>query len=110
MRVSREMSFVASHSHHGMLREPQHAHEFRVVVTMEGAPNEEGFICDFRAVKRTFNRLVKLDGQDLDTLFEFPTSEVLARHIWHKLEPHFPLYSVEVKEKAHSAATYFGET
>lgn len=112
MRVSREIVFNAVHSHHGMLREPKHGHEYHVIVTMEGRPNVEGFVCDFRAVKRLFNKLVRkeFEGKDLDTLFEFPTAEVLARDIWNKLVPLFPLHSITVKEKPHSTAVYYGET
>lgn len=110
MRVSREIGFKASHSHHGMMYEPVHPHEFTVRITMEGELNEEGFICDFRAVKRLFNRLVtkELSGVNLDTIFEFATSENLAAWIWKKLDPFFPLYSIEVREKPHSSAVYFG--
>ena len=57
MEVSREVSFHAFHSHRGMLSEPVHDHEFKVRILLEGEPNEEGFICDFRAVKRIFNRV-----------------------------------------------------
>lgn len=110
MRVSREISFKAMHSHRGMLSEPVHPHEFFVRVTMEGSPNEEGFVCDFRAVKRLFNKLVsqRLEGRNLDDFFEFATSENLAVWIWEQLDTFFPLYSVEVREKPHSSAVYFG--
>jgi len=110
MRVSREIEFKAVHSHHGMMTEPQHGHNYRVVICMEGEPNEEGFVCDFRAVKRIFKNVV-LDGVEetsLDLIFEYPTAEVIASWIWHKLTPFFPLYSVEVKEKTNSWAIYYG--
>lgn len=110
MRVSREIGFRASHSHHGMMYEPVHPHDFTVRITMEGELNEEGFICDFRAVKRLFNRLIaqELSGINLDTRFEFATSENLAIWIWGKLDKFFPLYAIEVREKPHSSAVYFG--
>ena len=110
MRVSREIGFQASHSHHGMMYEALHPHDFVVRITMEGPLNEEGFICDFRAVKRLFNHLVakELQGTNLDHRFEFATSENMAIWIWGKLVPFFPLYSIEVREKPHSGATYFG--
>ncbi len=111
MVVSREMTFHARHSHRGMLTEPSHGHEFRVRISIKGDPNEEGFICDFRAVKRIFNRMVglELEGKNLDKLFEYPTSENLAKWIWQKLSPFFPLHSIEVREKPHSCAKYFGD-
>jgi 6-pyruvoyltetrahydropterin/6-carboxytetrahydropterin synthase len=110
MLVSREVTFSALHSHHGMMSEPVHPHNFTVRITMQGNPNEEGFVCDFRAVKRLFRRLVtsELEGRNLDDFFEYATSENLAVWIWQKLEPFFPLYSIEVREKPHSCAVYFG--
>ena len=110
MLVSRSIGFRAFHSHKGMLSEPNHPHDFTVTLTMEGEPNEEGFVVDFRAVKRTFRRVVagELEGTDLDDRFEYPTSENLARWVWDTMIPFFPLHCVEVREKPHSAATYFG--
>ncbi len=108
MIVSREVTFKAYHSHHGMLFEPNHPHDFSVVIGIEGECNEEGFVCDYRAVKRTFNRLIKkrLHEQNLDLLFEFPTSENLAKWIWNELKIFYPLSFIEVREKAHSRAVY----
>lgn len=110
MFVSREIGFFARHSHRGMLLEPKHSHEYVCRITLEGEPNEEGFVCDFRAVKRIFKRVVatRLEGSDLDSLLEFPTSENLARWIWTELEPFFPLHSIELREKPHSAVVYLG--
>ena len=72
---------------------------------------EEGFVVDFRAVKRLFLWLVtaELEGKDLDGIFEYPTAENLSKWIWAKLTAFFPLYSVEVREKPHSSAIYFGK-
>ena len=110
MVVSREIGFRAYHSHHGMLTEPSHGHDYVVRITIEGEPNEEGFVCDFRAVKRLFKKLVanQLEGSDLDKLFEFPTAENLSVWIWEKLSPFFPLQEIEVREKPHSQVTYRG--
>jgi 6-pyruvoyltetrahydropterin/6-carboxytetrahydropterin synthase len=110
MLVSREVGFRAYHSHHGMLVEPRHGHEYVVRITMAGEPNEEGFVCDFRAVKRLFKRLVvrDLEEKNLDELFEFPTAENLVHWIWVRLAPFFPLHSLELREKAHSSVLYLG--
>lgn len=93
-----------------MLSEPSHEHDYKIVIWMEGEPNEEGFVCDFRAVKRIFNNVVgsKLEGCDLDEIFAYPTSEALAEWIWARLVPFFPLKAIEVKEKPHSRAIYEG--
>ena len=112
MLVSREVNFRAFHSHHGMLSEPNHPHDYAVVIGIEAEKNEEGFICDYRAVKRTFNRLVarKLNEKNLDEMFEYPTAENLAEWIWNELTPFYPLASIEVREKSHSKAIYGGKT
>lgn len=112
MVVSREVSFHAHHSHRGMLYEPNHSHEFFVVIGVKGECNEEGFICDYRAVKRTFNRVVKqkLHEKNLDLFFEFPTSENLAKWIWEELHFFYALSFIEVREKPHSKAIYLGPT
>ncbi len=111
MILSREMGFSARHSHKGMLYEPKHGHDYVVRVSFSGELNEEGFVVDFRAVKRLFLKLVaaELEDRDLDDLFEYPTAETISIHIWNKLAPFFPLHSVEVREKPHSRAVYFGE-
>lgn len=110
MVVSREIGFRAQHSHRGMLLEPKHFHDFVCRIVMKGEPNEEGFLCDFRAVKRIFKRVVasRLEGSDLDVLLEFPTSENLAQWIWKELTPFFPLHAVELREKPHSTVIYYG--
>lgn len=110
MRVSREITFRARHSHRGMLYEPSHEHEFRVTLTVEAPLNEEGFVVDFRAVKRTFRRIVarQLEGADLDRVFPFPTAEAMAVYVWDAMQKFYPLHSVEVREKPHSTAVYYG--
>ena len=111
MILSREIGFTARHSHKGMLYEPSHVHHYVVRVSFVGDTNEEGFVVDFRAVKRLFLRLVtaELEGKDLDTIFEYPTAENLSKWIWSRLAAFFPLHSVEVREKPHSSAIYFGK-
>jgi 6-pyruvoyltetrahydropterin/6-carboxytetrahydropterin synthase len=110
MVVSREIGFKAVHSHHGMLTEPSHGHDYVVRITMAGDVNEEGFICDFRAVKRLFKRMIvkQLDGRNLDEMFEYPTAENLSEWIWNQLNPFLPLHSIEVREKPHSSVVYSG--
>ncbi|MBI4403285.1 MAG: 6-carboxytetrahydropterin synthase [Deltaproteobacteria bacterium] len=107
MLVTREVSFRARHSHKGMILEPEHEHEFTVLITIKGEPNEEGFIVDFRAIKRLFLRAIaELEGKNLDTIFEYPTSENLAVWIGERLAPFFPLHLVEVREKPHSRVIF----
>jgi len=93
-----------------MLVEPHHGHDYVVRITMDGVPNEEGFVCDFRAVKRVFKRVVgrELEGANLDKICRYPTAENMVVWIWKRLAPFFPLYSLELREKAHSAVVYFG--
>lgn len=93
-----------------MLLEPSHGHDYVVKITMEANVNEEGFVADFRAVKRLFLRLIvkELDKKNLDLLFEYPTAEVLSKWIWERLQLFLPLKSIEVREKPHSSVVYSG--
>jgi 6-pyruvoyl-tetrahydropterin synthase len=108
--VFRELQFRAIHSHHGMMSEPPHSHDFRLVGGIEGGLNEEGFVCDFRAVKRLVQRVVirELEGKELDSMFEYATSENLALWAWDRLSPYYNLHSIEIWEKPHSRVAYYG--
>ncbi len=108
--VGREFSFLAYHSHHGMITEPSHSHRYRVRLTMKLPVNEEGFTFDFRVMKRLFYRViqVEIENKNLDELFEFPTSETLSLWIWQKMSLFLPLYSLEIWEKPTAKTMYFG--
>jgi 6-pyruvoyltetrahydropterin/6-carboxytetrahydropterin synthase len=118
MEIFREFTFEAAH------RLPQvpeghkcarlHGHSYRVIVHVE-APVDPvaGWVMDFGDVKRAFKPLdAQLDHNYLNEIagLENPTSEVLARWIWERLQPELPaLSALTVRETCTSGCTYRGE-
>ena len=105
-------SFTASHGHGGTLAEASHTHIFTYEVTFHGPLNKEGYLIDFRALQDFFAREISahLEGADLNTLFENPTTEALAIWFFNTIKNQFPqVYSVKVAEAPDRWITYTGE-
>ena len=105
-------SFTASHGHGGTLAENSHTHTFTYEVTFHGPLNAEGYLIDFRALQDFFAREItaRLDGADLNTLFENPTTEALAVWIFDAVRAQFvQLTSVKVAEEPDRWVKYTGE-
>ena len=84
-----------------------HGHTYKLEVTIEGSLVKEespeyGMITDFSNIKEIVNRIVvdKYDHQDLNNFFLNPTSEVMAKVIFHDLCTEFN--SLEVPYSLHS--------
>lgn len=84
-----------------------HGHTYTLEVTIEGSLVKEetaeyGMITDFANLKDIVKRLVvdKYDHQDLNNFFSNPTSEVMAKVIFHDLRTEFN--SLEVPYSLHS--------
>ncbi|MCP4435471.1 MAG: 6-carboxytetrahydropterin synthase QueD [Actinomycetia bacterium] len=91
-----------------------HGHSFRVRVHVEGEVGEEsGWVCDFAAISAACEPLRdELDHRFLNDIpgLENPTSEVIARWIWRRLEPELAgLSMVEVRETCTSGCRYRGD-
>ena len=91
-----------------------HGHSFRVEIHVSGPVDPQlGWVMDFADVKAAFDPLFRrLDHHYLNEVpgLENPTSENLARWIWHELKPSLPLLSaVVVHETCTSGARYTGE-
>jgi 6-pyruvoyltetrahydropterin/6-carboxytetrahydropterin synthase len=91
-----------------------HGHSFRVEVHIAGAVNEEtGWVMDFAEVKEHFRPLEEqLDHRLLNDIegLENPTSENLARWIWHQLKPSLPsLSKLVVRETCTAGCVYRGD-
>lgn len=93
-----------------------HGHNFKVVARFLCADTDEiGLTVDFTVIKKALhNVLGELDHQHLNDLAPFaeqnPTSENLARYIYHRLRealPQLPPTGVEVWEGEDSSVTYF---
>lgn len=90
-----------------------HGHSFRVVVTVEGEPDERlGWVMDFAELRAAVQPLVEqLDHRllnDIDGLAN-PTSEVLAAWLWDRLSPAVVgLSCIEVRETCTAGCRYRG--
>jgi len=90
-----------------------HGHSFRVEVHVSGPLDPHlGWVMDFADVKAAFDPLFqRLDHHFLNDVpgLENPTSEHLARWIWHELKGRLPqLSQVVVHETCTSGARYGG--
>ena len=89
-----------------------HGHSFHVRVTVQGPVHPTlGWVMDFGDIKAAWRPLDEtLDHRYLNEIegLDNPTSEVLARWIWQKLERHLPLVAVEIRETCTSGCVYRG--
>jgi len=91
-----------------------HGHSFHLVIHVSGQPGAEtGWVMDFAEISEAFRPLyLQLDHHYLNEIegLENPTSENLARWIWHRLRPKLPLLSqVVVRETCTCGCIYHGE-
>jgi len=112
-RVSKEYSFDAAHqlvNHEGQCKN-LHGHTYKVIVTVEGEVDpKQRMVVDFhdmdKVVKPMIDRLDHSHLNDIQTLHEAPTAEMLATHIASYIQMELPqqlpgdvrLYSVRVYE------------
>ena len=87
-----------------------HGHSFRVEIHVSGEPDAQlGWVMDFADLKTAFQPLYdQLDHHYLNDIegLENPTSEMLARWIWQRLEPRLAgLDKVVVHETCTSGAS-----
>jgi 6-pyruvoyltetrahydropterin/6-carboxytetrahydropterin synthase len=91
-----------------------HGHSYRVRVCVQGEPDPElGWIVDFadieQACEPTRRRLDHYYLNEIEGL-ENPTSEILARWLWERLEPALPMLSrIEVCETCTAGCVYRGD-
>lgn len=81
-----------------------HGHTSRIQVEIEGdfsqgATYQDNMIMDFADMKKQcWGVISKLDHNDLNTIFEYPTSENIASWIFKNLENKIPISSVKFYE------------
>ncbi|HUO84548.1 MAG TPA: 6-carboxytetrahydropterin synthase QueD [Thermoanaerobaculia bacterium] len=90
-----------------------HGHSFRIEIRVAGEPGEQtGWICDFEEIAAAFRPIADaLDHQYLNEIegLENPTSEILARWIWSRMQERLPgLAAVIVRETCTSGCEYRG--
>lgn len=114
--IAKEFSFEAAHRLPRVAPEHKcsrmHGHSYRVEIALSGTVNQEtGMLVDFAQISAAWRPLHDaLDHHTLNDIegLENPTSEILARWIWRRLESTFSQFrvSVTVRETATSRATY----
>lgn len=115
--IFKEFTFEAAHrlpnvpADHKCAR--LHGHSYRVEIRVEGEVGEEsGWVVDFADLSAAFKPLLaQLDHYYLNEVsgLENPTSEVLAKWIWDRLQPSLPgLTEVLVRETCTSGCSYRG--
>ncbi len=81
-----------------------HGHTSRILVEIQGEVKngsnyKDNMVMDFDEMKKTcWDTIGKLDHKDLNTFFEFPTSENIAAWIFKNLEAKLPISSVKFYE------------
>ena len=118
VRLSKSFSFEAAHwlptFPQGHKCRRVHGHSFRVEVVVEGEVDEQkGYLIDYGEIQRALEPIrQQLDHHSLNEIegLENPTSEVLARWLWERLEPPLPLLcEIVVNETCTAQCTYRGE-
>ncbi len=118
VKIFKEFSFEAAHrlpnvpGSHKCAR--LHGHSFAVKIVVEGdVAQESGWVMDFADISEAFTPILnQLDHYYLNEIsgLENPTSENLAKWIWHKLKPQLAeLYTVEIRETCTSGCEYSGD-
>jgi 6-pyruvoyltetrahydropterin/6-carboxytetrahydropterin synthase len=91
-----------------------HGHSFRVEVHVAGPLDATlGWVMDYADIKALVRPVIKrLDHYYLNDIpgLENPTSEVIARWLWHELKPVLdPLCRIVIKETCTSGCVYTGK-
>lgn len=91
-----------------------HGHSFRIEIHVSGEIGEStGWVMDFADLRSAFQPIFdQLDHTYLNQIegLENPTSENLARWIWHRLQPRLPsLCKIVVQETCNAGCIYSGD-
>lgn len=117
MILIKEFEFDAAHNlvkYHGKC-ERLHGHTYKLVVKLEGVPDDEGMIFDFVKLKAIVKERVvdKFDHAYINEFIPQPTAENIAVFVWGELEEllkreNCRLCEVEVWETKTSGIVYRG--
>lgn len=119
MEIYKEFTFEAAHRLPNVAPGHKcgrlHGHSFKALVYVDGPVGEEtGWVVDFADIKAAFKPLFEqLDHYYLNDIegLENPTSEVLAKWLWDRLQPSLPnLSRVLVNETCNTGCEYRGES
>ncbi|MDR1482849.1 MAG: 6-carboxytetrahydropterin synthase QueD [Synergistaceae bacterium] len=90
MLLVKEFTFDAAHNltkYHGKC-ERLHGHTYKMAVTVEGAPDDEGMIIDFADLGDIVDKEIvsKFDHSYLNDIIPQPTAENIARYAFTSLD------------------------
>jgi 6-pyruvoyltetrahydropterin/6-carboxytetrahydropterin synthase len=110
MLMTQEFKFSAAHKLEGNVGQPLHGHNYRLLVTVKGEPDENGVLMDTATLRKIVNDIVlkKLDNSFLNDHFKQPTMENIVKWIWQELVD-IELFEIEVWETAQSSVRYNGD-
>ncbi len=117
VRLVREYTFEAAHRlpevPPGHKCERLHGHSFRIEVAVKGPVDERtGWFIDYGRLDELWAPIDEaLDHRYLNDVegLENPTSEVLARWIWRRLESDVPVVRITVFETCDARCEYEGD-
>jgi 6-pyruvoyltetrahydropterin/6-carboxytetrahydropterin synthase len=94
---------------------PGHGHNYVLYVAMEGELDDYGMVLNLSDVKQVIKREVtsQLNFAYLNDVWDefqqtLPTTENIARVIWHRLAPHLPIINIQLFEHPELWADYTG--
>ena len=111
-----EMYFSAAHhllNYNGAC-ENMHGHNWLVEAYVRGTElDQSNILVDYKVIKKNLKEVTDyLDHKDINELPEFagisPSSEILAKYIYHKMKERIPLISkISIWETPTSCASYW---
>lgn len=110
--VTKEFRFEAAHSlpnlPEGHKCRHIHGHSYKFRVEVDGELDEYGFVIEYAEISKVAEPVVRhLDHQNLNEIFDFPpTTENLARWIYHELKKSIPVSRIVVFETANTSVIY----
>lgn len=111
-----ELSAAENQAHFGLCAQPYgHGHNYVLYISLYGDIDDYGMVLNLSDVKHVIKQEVtgQLDYSFLNEVWpEFketlPTTENIARIIWQRLAPHFPLVRIQLFEQPELFAEYTG--
>lgn len=89
MKLGLAMEFDAAHHLPGYDGKCSrvHGHTYTVEVVIEGPIGDDGFVIDFYDLKKIVSRVLEdLDHNDLNSIMQNPTAEMIASDIYQRLK------------------------
>ena len=110
MLLSQEFRFSAAHKLIGNQGQPLHGHNYKLILTVKGAPDENGVVTDTATLRKIVDDIIlkKLDNSFLNDFFKQPTMENIVKWIWNELVD-IQLHEIQLFETPQSWITYNGD-